>query len=75
MSNYNKMSKAQILKKYGGWYKTNYGKSEYDFLKAQDTTTVRSIIAGIDPEPRYKGGLMSTKKYANPVTVVNHLKK
>ena len=73
---YSKMSKAQILKKYGSWYKTNYGKSEYDFLKGQDTMTVRSIIAGIDPEPakKYTGGLVA-KTYVNPVTVVNHLKK
>lgn len=65
MADYSKMSKAQILKKYGPSYKKNYGKDEYDFLKNQDTMAVRKIIADIDPEPVKKrdGGGQSTGSF------------
>jgi len=65
MSDYSKMSKAAILKKYGPSYKKNYGKDEYDFLKNQDTMAVRKIIADIDPEPVKKkdGGSQSTGSF------------
>lgn len=65
MADYSKMSKAQILKKYGPSYKKNYGKDEYDFLKNQDTMAVRKIIADIDPEPVKKkdGGSQSTGSF------------
>jgi len=75
MADYSKMSKAELLKKYGSWYKSNYGAEEYTFLRNQDTRGVRDIIADIDPEPRYAGGLMTKKKYANKVKIVDNRKK
>jgi len=60
MADYSKMSKAELLKKYGAFYKENYGKDEYSFLRNQDTRGVRDIISHIDPEPVKKssGGYM-----------------
>ena len=77
MVDYSKMSKAALLKKYGSWYKSNYGAEEYTFLRNQDTRGVRDIISHIDPEPvkKYAGGLMSNKKYMNPVKVIDNRKK
>tara|TARA_X000001388_G_scaffold66719_1_gene53662 strand:- start:274 stop:510 length:237 start_codon:yes stop_codon:yes gene_type:complete len=76
MADYGKMSKAQLLKTYGPFIKSNYGKGEYDFIKGESVDAVRKIITDIDPEPVKKsiGGLAS-KKYANPVTFVDNLKK
>ena len=76
MADYSKMSKAQLLKKYGSWYKSNYGAEEYTFLRNQDTRGVRDIISHIDPEPvkKYAGGL-TTKKYVNPVKFIDNRKK
>ena len=76
MSDYSTMSKSQLLKKYGPFIKSNYGKDEYDFIKGEGVDAVRKIITDIDPEPVKKstGGLAS-KKYANPVTFVDNLKK
>ena len=64
MADYSKMSKAALLKKYGSSYKKDYGKDEYDFLKNQDTMTIRKIISDIDPEPVKKmrmGGVMKNR--------------
>jgi hypothetical protein len=65
MADYSKMSKAALLKKYGSSYKKDYGKDEYDFLKNQDTMTIRKIISDIDPEPVRKkdGGSQSTGSF------------
>ena len=73
---YNKMSKSQLLKKYGSFIKNNYGKDEYDFIKGEDVDTVRRIIMDIDPEPVKKnlGGLIA-KNYVNSVKVVDNRKK
>jgi len=73
---YNKMSKSQLLKKYGSFIKSNYGKDEYDFIKGEGVDTVRRIIMDIDPEPvkKYSGGLIA-KNYANPVKIVDNRKK
>lgn len=73
---YNKMSKSQLLKKYGSFIKSNYGKDEYDFIKGEDVDAVRKLIMDIDPEPvkKYSGGLIA-KNYVNPVKVVDNRKK
>ena len=73
---YNKMSKSQLLKKYGPFIKSNYGKDEYDFIKGEDVDAVRKLIMDIDPEPvkKYSGGLIA-KNYVNPVKVVDNRKK
>ena len=73
---YNKMSKSQLLKKYGSFIKSNYGKDEYDFIKGEGVDVVRKLIMDIDPEPtkKYSGGLIG-KKYMNPVKVVDNRKK
>jgi hypothetical protein len=73
---YDKMSKSQLLKKYGSFIKNNYGKDEYDFIKGEGVDTVRRIIMDIDPEPVKKnsGGLIA-KNYVNPVKVVDNRKK
>tara|TARA_R100001443_G_scaffold116918_2_gene139081 strand:- start:322 stop:558 length:237 start_codon:yes stop_codon:yes gene_type:complete len=73
---YSKMSKAEILKKYGSFIKDNFGKDELDYVKGENTASVRSYIISLDPEPKKKldkGGLLS-KKYMNPVKVVDNLK-
>lgn len=70
------MSKAEILKKYGSFIKDNFGKDELDYVKGENTASVRSYIISLDPEPKKKldkGGLLS-KKYMNPVKVVDNLK-
>ena len=67
------MSKAEILKKYGSFIKDNFGKDELDYVKGENTASVRSYIIALDPEPKNIGGLMS-KKYMNPVKVVDNLK-
>lgn len=73
---YNKMSKSQLLKKYGSFIKSNYGKDEYDFIKGEGVDVVRKLIMDIDPEPvkKYAGGLIG-KKYMNPVKIVDKIKK
>ena len=73
---YSKMSKSQLLKKYGSFIKSNYGKDEYDFIKGEDVDVVRKLIMDIDPEPvkKYSGGLIA-KNYVNPVKVVDNRKK
>ena len=73
---YNKMSKSQLLKKYGPFIKSNYGKDEYDFIKGENVDVVRKLIMDIDPEPvkKYSGGLIA-KNYVNPVKVVDNRKK
>ena len=67
------MSKAEILKKYGSFIKDNFGKDELDYVKGENTASVRSYIIALDPEPKNIGGLLS-KKYMNPVKVVDNLK-
>ena len=73
---YSKMSKSQLLKKYGSFIKSNYGKDEYDFIKGENVDVVRKLIMDIDPEPvkKYSGGLIA-KNYVNPVKVVDNRKK
>jgi hypothetical protein len=73
---YSKMSKSQLLKKYGSFIKSNYGKDEYDFIKGEGVDVVRKLIMDIDPEPVKKssGGLIA-KNYVNPVKVVDNRKK
>jgi len=70
------MSKAELLKKYGAFYKENYGKDEYSFLRNQDTRGVRDIISHIDPEPvkKFKGGVTTKKKPTSPIKKIG-LKK
>ena len=64
MADYGKMSKSELLKKYGSWYKSNYGADEFTFLRNQDTSGVRDIISHIDPEP-------VKKKYGGKVKKMN----
>ena len=73
---YSKMSKSQLLKKYGSFIKSNYGKDEYDFIKGENVDVVRKLIMDIDPEPvkKYSGGLIA-KNYVNPVKIVDNRKK
>ena len=73
---YAKMSKSQLLKKYGPFIKENYGKEEFDYVKREDVAGVRKYIIDLDPEPvkKYAGGLIA-KNYANPVKVVDNRKK
>ena len=70
------MSKAEILKKYGPFILENFGKDELDYLKGEYVDSVRRYIIALDPEPVNKniGGLLS-KKYMNPVKVVDNLKQ
>tara|TARA_R110001583_G_scaffold192388_1_gene358812 strand:+ start:72 stop:326 length:255 start_codon:yes stop_codon:yes gene_type:complete len=82
MADYGKMSKAELFKKYGPFIKENYGKEELDFVKDFSTgpgglDSLRSYIISLDPEPvkKYAGGLISNKKYANPVKIVDNRKK
>ena len=60
MADYGKMSKSQLLKKYGSFIKENFGKKELDFVKGEDTDGVIKYIQDLDPEPVKKkdGGLM-----------------
>ena len=60
MVDYGKMSKSQLLNKYGSFIKKNFGKKELDFVKGEDTGGVRKYIQDLDPEPVKKkdGGLM-----------------
>jgi len=60
MADYGKMSKSQLLNKYGSFIKKNFGKKELDFVKGEDTSGVRKYIQDLDPEPVKKkdGGLM-----------------
>ena len=60
MADYGKMSKSQLLNKYGSFIKKNFGKKELDFVKGEDTGGVRKYIQDLDPEPVKKkdGGLM-----------------
>ena len=81
MVDYNTMTKAQLLKKYGPFIKLNFGAEELKFVKEDATgpggvDSLRDYITSLDPEPVKKstGGLAS-KKYANPVTFVDNLKK
>ena len=51
MADYGKMSKSQLLNKYGSFIKKNFGKKELDFVKGEDTSGVRKYIQDLDPEP------------------------
>jgi len=51
MVDYGKMSKSQLLNKYGSFIKKNFGKKELDFVKGEDTSGVRKYIQDLDPEP------------------------
>ena len=51
MADYGKMSKSQLLNKYGSFIKKNFGKKELDFVKGEDTGGVRKYIQDLDPEP------------------------
>ncbi len=72
---YSKMSKAEIFRLYGPFIKDNFGKEELAALRREPVDVVRKYVIDLDPEPVNKniGGLLS-KKYMNPVTVVDNLK-
>ena len=70
------MSKPELLKKYGPLIKKNFGAEELNLIKREGTgpggiMRMRSMIKDFG----FSTGGLSSKKYANPVTVVNHLKK
>tara|TARA_R100001129_G_scaffold98848_1_gene67268 strand:+ start:141 stop:491 length:351 start_codon:yes stop_codon:yes gene_type:complete len=72
---YSKMSKAEIFRLYGPFIKDNFGKEELAALRREPVDVVRKYVIDLDPEPvnKNKGGLLS-KKYMNPVKVVDNLK-
>ena len=70
------MSKLELLKKYGPLIKKDFGVEELNLIKREGTgpggiTRMRSMIKDLVLNT---GGLVK-KTYANPVTVVNNLKK
>tara|TARA_E500000318_G_scaffold68084_1_gene62887 strand:- start:576 stop:827 length:252 start_codon:yes stop_codon:yes gene_type:complete len=79
---YSKMGKADLLRKYGPFIKINFGAEELKLVKEESTgpggiDRLRKYISDIDPEPvkKYTGGLISNKKYVNPVKIVDNRKK
>ena len=81
MVDYNTMTKAQLLKKYGPFIKFNFGAEELKLVKEDATgpggvDRLRDYITSLDPEPVKKStGGLTTKKYVNPVTFVDNIKK